>query len=126
MGITRKTKSVKSVISIFENNSDAQSVVHLVDLLKREMNKTTVYRILERLENEKLVHSFVGKDGLKWYAKCTDCCLDEHKDIHPHFQCKDCGKTQCVKQEITMPLLPNYQIDTVEVLFYGLCEQCSI
>ncbi|NRA93639.1 MAG: transcriptional repressor, partial [Psychroserpens sp.] len=71
MSIIRKTKSVKMLLEIFESTKSALSVVDLVEQLKSEMNKTTVYRILERLENEGVLHSFNGINGLKWYAKCS-------------------------------------------------------
>lgn len=70
MAIIRKTKSVKRLFELFEKADSAISVVELVKQLKTEMNKTTVYRILERLDNEHVLHSFIDKDGLKWYAKC--------------------------------------------------------
>ena len=33
------------------------------------MNKTTVYRILDRFEKEGILHWFIDNDGLKRYAK---------------------------------------------------------
>jgi Fur family ferric uptake transcriptional regulator len=96
MGIIRKTKSVQTLLTIFEGNKEAISAVRLVDLLKEKMNKTTIYRILERLESDGIVHSFMGKDGLKWYATCKGCSAQEHTDIHPHFQCEACGQVDCL------------------------------
>ena len=66
MGIVRKTKAVNTVLNIFEHNNEAKSVVNLIELVKGEMNKTTVYRILDRLEQDGTIHCFNGKDGLKW------------------------------------------------------------
>ena len=70
MGVVRNTKAVKTVLKLFQEVGFGLSVVHLVQSLRTEMNKTTVYRVLERLESEGELHSFIGKDGLKWYAKC--------------------------------------------------------
>jgi len=93
MGIIRKTKLVEALLEFFEQEANALSVVDLVEQFKGKANKTTIYRILDRLENEGLVHSFKGQDGLTWYAKCSsDCSSADHKDNHPHFQCKQCGK----------------------------------
>jgi Fur family ferric uptake transcriptional regulator len=49
MGIIRKTKAVTEVLQIFEEKNEAKSVVYLIELLNEKMNKTTVYRILDRL-----------------------------------------------------------------------------
>tara|TARA_B110000046_G_C12975789_1_gene391063 strand:- start:188 stop:379 length:192 start_codon:yes stop_codon:yes gene_type:complete len=54
MGIVRKTKGVNLVLQIFEEKNEAKSVVRLIELLKDKMNKTTVYRILDRLEQDVL------------------------------------------------------------------------
>lgn len=124
MGVVRKTKSVKTLMSIFENSGSALSVVDLVDQLKTEMNKTTVYRILERLEGEGTIHSFTGSNGLKWYAKCSSCTSHHHDDIHPHFECRDCGKVECLEVEVTIPKIKNLHIESADVLLTGQCSDC--
>ncbi|WP_298520997.1 Fur family transcriptional regulator [uncultured Kordia sp.] len=125
MGVIRKTKSVQTLLDIFTENKEAISAVQLIELLKEKMNKTTIYRILERLESDGIVHSFVDKDGLKWYATCTDgCSSSHHVDIHPHFQCQDCGKVDCLSVEMTIPRIPNRTINFSQILLIGRCEEC--
>ena len=68
MAVSRKTKTVKLILELFENTNNAISVVDLVSIFKEKMNKTTVYRILNRLEESGILHSFTDRDGLKRYA----------------------------------------------------------
>ena len=104
MGIIRKTKSVEALLALFEQSKSAISVVDLVERFKGKANKSTIYRILERFENEGLVHAFKGQDGLTWYAKCfSDCAGGHHNDFHPHFQCQECGKVECLSVSISLP-----------------------
>jgi len=124
MGIIRKTKSVTTVLKIFEEHNEAKSVVNLIEHLKDKMNKTTVYRILERLEHDGAIHSFNGKDGLKWYAKCEGCSSDHHLDKHPHFQCTKCEKVECLSIEIEIPSIKNHKVDSTDILILGQCEVC--
>ncbi len=124
MGIIRKTKSVESLLHIFEQSNDAVSVKELVERLRNEMNKTTVYRILERLVDEGTLHPFIGKDGLKWYAMCKGCSSYHHLDSHPHFQCRVCGKTECLNMDVSIPSVPNHKVDSAELLITGQCEDC--
>ncbi len=124
MNIVRKTKAVKALLEVFEQTENALSVVALVKQLEQVMNKTTVYRILERLEGEGRLHSFMGKDGLKWYAKYEEGDALHHLKPHPHFQCRVCGKTSCLSIDVTIPSVPRHQIDSVELLMIGLCEGC--
>jgi Fur family ferric uptake transcriptional regulator len=125
MGVIRRTKSVSRVLSFFQSGHEAMSVVDLVNRLKTEMNKTTVYRILERLEDEGIIHSFSGNNGLRWYAKCHDCTHEHHNDLHPHFECKDCGKVECLDISMELPKLNNRHIESAEVMLRGQCADCK-
>ena len=69
MPISRKTKTVKMILDLFGETNNAISIVDLVSTFRNKMNKTTVYRILNRLEESGILHSFLDKDGLKRYAK---------------------------------------------------------
>ncbi|WP_165731188.1 Fur family transcriptional regulator [Polaribacter sp. 20A6] len=124
MGIIRKTKAVEVLLNEFKNSSVAISAKMLINQLDTEFNKTTIYRILDKLEDDGVLHSFLGKDGLKWYAKCTGCSATEHKDVHPHFQCLSCGKVDCLEVKVVIPKIENRQIAFSQVLIQGKCEEC--
>jgi len=124
MGIIRKTKSVEVLLNEFNNNSSAISVTKLVTKLNSRFNKTTIYRVLDKLEDDGVLHSFLGKNGLKWYAKCNGCSADKHKDLHPHFQCLDCGKVDCLSFNIETPVIPNRKVNLVQFLIQGQCDEC--
>lgn len=124
MGVVRKTKSLKSILGVFENSEQAFSSIELIEKFKNSMNKTTVYRILERLEDDGILHSFKGEGGLQWYAKCKGCTSEEHSDVHPHFQCRECGKTKCIDADIQIPKVSNHSIEKAEFLLVGTCEGC--
>tara|TARA_S200000501_G_scaffold377289_1_gene435064 strand:+ start:45 stop:428 length:384 start_codon:yes stop_codon:yes gene_type:complete len=126
MSISRKTKAVKLIMDTFNNESNAISVVDLVSIFKQEMNKTTVYRILNRLEESNILHSFVDRAGLKRYAKGSQ----KEKTIndvqsHSHFICDNCGISSCLPIKIQIPSITNYKINNSEHLFSGQCADCS-
>ncbi len=125
MGVIRRTKSVETILSAFGRSKGALSVIDLVDRFSSEMNKTTVYRILDRLEDDGSLHSFMGKGGLKWYAVCDGCSRSNHHDAHPHFQCSVCGKTECLSIDVAIPNVPNHRVLSAELLLTGLCADCS-
>jgi Fur family ferric uptake transcriptional regulator len=126
MGILRKTKSVKLLVDEFEKHSTAISVITLIERLHLKMNKTTIYRVLDKLEDDGFLHSFLGKNGHKWYAKCSGCSSDVHHDVHPHFQCSDCGKVDCLSTDVLIPTIPNRTVDVSQILLQGTCEECLI
>ncbi|MBP1841644.1 Fur family transcriptional regulator [Formosa algae] len=124
MGVLRKTKSVDIVLTAFNQDTTAISVIALVEQLHSEMNKTTVYRILNKLEDDGILHSFLGKNGHKWYAKCHNCSSSVHQDIHPHFQCINCGKVECLDINVQIPNIPNRKVEVSQILLQGKCEDC--
>ena len=126
MSISRKTKTVELVLELFREKRYAIPVVDIVSIFANKMNKTTVYRILQRLEDSGILHSFLDKQGLKRYAKG-----DQRKSntinqiIHPHFLCDDCGISICLPLEISTPSIPNYTINSSDHLYSGQCQNCK-
>ena len=126
MGISRKTKTVKLLIECFKQKNSALSVVELVSKFKGQMNKTTVYRILNRLEESGHLHSFIDRNGLKRYAKGDQRIKSEKKPIlHPHFLCELCGISTCLPIEIKKPSIPKVTINSSNQLFLGFCNDCQ-
>lgn len=124
MGVVRKTQSVNLVLEAFKVENKAISVIDLVDRFNNKVNKTTVYRVLDRLEDDGVLHSFLGTNGIKWYAPCKGCNEHKHTDVHPHFQCTDCGKIDCLDVDVKIPSLPNREVSGAQVLIQGRCEAC--
>jgi len=124
MGIIRKTQSVELLLKQFQKESKALSVVELIKRLDKELNKTTIYRVLDKLEDDGILHSFLGFNGVKWYAKCVKCSKSNHKDIHPHFQCLSCGRVDCLDMNINIPKIPNREVLFSQLLIQGKCEIC--
>jgi len=125
MGIIRQTQSLKRILNEFQKEPKALSTVDLIKRLSQDHNKTTIYRVLDRLEDDGVLHSFQGTDGVKFYAKCHGCSKSQHSDIHPHFQCVSCGKMDCLDVRVSIPKVPNRRVLSSELLLQGHCEQCS-
>lgn len=126
MGIIRKTQSLEKLLNEFQNEAGAISVVELIKRLDSQMNKTTIYRVLDKLEDDGVLHSFLDTNGNKWYAKCNGCSKSNHLDIHPHFQCIECGKIDCVTLDLDLylPNIPGREVLSSHILIQGRCEVC--
>jgi Fur family ferric uptake transcriptional regulator len=124
MSNIRKTKHRAVLLEIFEQAEGAVLLSDLIQELQQKMNRTTVYRILQKLEAHGILHSFAGNDGLKWYARCEGYAKKQHAGTHPHFQCKACGKVECLPIDIPIPIVPDYKIDAAKLLLVGQCSDC--
>ena len=126
MGIKRKTQSVKVLLSEFEHNSSAIPVTELIKRFYLQINKTTIYRVLDKLEDDRVLHSFLDKNGIKCYAKSNYCTCDNHLDNHPHFQCIKCGRVDCLLIDLPIPKIKNREITISKTLIQGKCDLCSV
>ena len=126
MGIKRKTQSVKVLLSEFERNSSAIPVTKLIKRFYLQINKTTIYRVLDKLEDDRVLHSFLDKNGIKCYAKSNYCTCDNHLDGHPHFQCIKCGRVDCLLIDLPIPKIKNREITISKTLIQGKCDLCSV
>ena len=125
MGVIRKTKTVESLIDFFNKSKDPISIPELVDEFNGTIDKSTVYRILERLEDSNILHSFVDGEGLKRYATFNnDDPHSKEEKMHPHFVCNDCGNSSCLPIKISIPPVSNYIIESAEHLLTGRCKDC--
>tara|TARA_B100001142_G_scaffold121754_1_gene123694 strand:- start:1279 stop:1659 length:381 start_codon:yes stop_codon:yes gene_type:complete len=124
MGIKRKTQAVSLILDEFSKGSNAISAIELIKRLNKKINKTTVYRLLDKLQDDGLLHCFLDFNGVKWFAKCKCCSKTKHQDLHPHFQCTDCGSVDCLEINITIPEIPNRKIINSHLLVLGKCDLC--
>ena len=126
MSVSRKTKTLKLLLNLFDQKNNAISVIDLVSIFSKDMNKSTVYRILHRLEESGAIHSFVDKNGLKLYAKGGQRKTPSgNQQSHPHFLCEDCGISTCLPLKISTPYIPDYVIKSSEQLYLGQCKDCQ-
>ena len=126
MGIIRKTESVEILLNEFQDTETALSTVELITRLVKFMNKTTIYRILDKLEDDGILHSFIGFDGVKRFARCKSCSKSNHSDVHPHFQCISCGKSECLDIEVNIPQMSNREVLFSQLLIKGKCDLCMV
>ena len=124
MGVLRKTKHLEHVLQAFRQSSGALSAGMLLHALANKINKSTVYRMLQKLEDDGVIHSFLTMDQIRFYALCKGCSSGRHVDTHAHFQCTSCKRVSCVSEEIVLPTPGRARITSAQVLLSGQCESC--
>ena len=124
MGILRKTKNLETILDIFRQSNEALSANLLFERLHERMNRSTVYRLLERLEDDGILHSFASMDNVKFYALRQDCISSGDVHSHPHFQCTTCNQVVCLEQEVVFPTLNRMRIEEAQIFLKGQCHSC--
>ena len=130
MSVSYMTRQQKAVLSCIESVHGGASAAELAELLHARgdsVGLTTVYRQLEKLHEQGLVHKIVTDDGTRYqFCDCrhhgNDCFL---------IKCEQCG---CVEHvdcahlgELYSHLAQehHFRINPRRTLFYGLCQNCA-
>jgi Fur family ferric uptake transcriptional regulator len=118
-------------VKIFEligNSENPLRAQEIHDTLRQtgEINRVTVYRILELLVERGLIEKMSSGERSFHFGLAPN----EHHKPHPHFYCRRCGSLECLQPE-TLPvdlqalkkIYPG-KIEAVEIRVDGICKQC--
>lgn len=116
------------VLEVIGNNNFPLSAQEIFETLSRniEINRVTVYRILDLLVDKGLVQRISGGGRSFVYGLAPN----ENHPAHPHFYCKSCGNMECLNpQSLNVDVDPIQRtfpglIENVEVRIDGVCKNC--
>ena len=120
----RNTPTKAAVFSALERASSALSHDHIRAQVDEDIDRATIYRILNRFCDDGVVHRIVADDGKQYFALCADCEHDNHHHDHFHFRCLKCDKVECLTSEISVNLPTGYRAKNFNGVISGECAGC--
>jgi Fur family ferric uptake transcriptional regulator len=97
---------------------------HLSKKLHEELDPVTLYRVLEWLTENELIHRIAGADQVWRFSAGAG----HHAHEHAHFQCTRCEQVTCFT-ELALPrkikLPDGFQTQEIDFLIKGICASCS-
>ena len=123
------TENRRVILNQFISTEYALSYGDIDSMIKRKLDKVTVYRTLKSFEENGIIHEVVDGGSQVKYALCNSksCSSEHHNDTHIHFKCNDCEKTYCI-DDIMIPqikLPSEFQQESQSVFIQGKCEKCK-
>ena len=129
----RVTKPRKLVIKLLNNSNEALSAYEIKDKLENKVDIVSIYRIIECLENNKLVHRVLSSSKV---MKCQlqhedDCKHKQEHHCHHLLICNLCGTIREIHCEGVNSLIKSveknlkFKIKTHNLEFYGTCPKCD-
>ena len=123
-----QTANRLSILEIIGDSSHPLSAQEIIETLNQaqEVNRVTVYRILDLLVENNLVERISAGDRSFRYGLAPNT----NHQPHSHFYCVECGEMECLSPEHisldTVVLERSFLglIERVEVRFDGICEDC--
>ena len=91
----------------------------------RDIDRVTLYRVLEWLTAQGLAHKVSGDDRI-WRFSATGRAGGGAVHAHAHFECSDCGRVICL-EEARVPAVPlpaGFRRREIEVTVKGTCDAC--
>jgi Fur family ferric uptake transcriptional regulator len=140
----KSTSSRLAVTDVLSQNNGPLSHQDLLKQLPPNFDRVTLYRVLDWLLNQHLIHKIAGADrawrfqlnasahaGLQYSAKITVSpatkMLNQH--AHAHFQCESCGKVFClddIQPKLNKSLPLDFTVDSIEMNIKGKCAHCQV
>ncbi|MDR1810719.1 MAG: transcriptional repressor [Prevotella sp.] len=122
----RNTKTKQMVMSILETAESALCHEDIENQLSGQLDRVTIYRILQRFYDDGKIHKISGENGKTYYALCHDCNHEKHNDNHLHFHCISCKHVFCIDAPISITSLPSgYNMQSVSCIVSGYCPDCA-
>ncbi|HAS45226.1 MAG TPA: transcriptional regulator [Microscillaceae bacterium] len=123
----RNTQAKTEILEILKSAEGALSHDMIRSSISSNIDRATIYRVLNRFCEDGDVHKIVGDDGKQYFAICPNC--GERKEVHSHnhihFRCLQCGKVECLERDISVSLPKGYVAKVHNLVISGFCEQCS-
>lgn len=123
---TRNTQAKTEIFKLLEQAEVALSPAEILATLNGVCDRVTIYRVLDRLTAEGVIHKIATVEGIIKYAICQQCTLEKHNHNHLHFTCERCQNTTCITEVEPSFVLPkNYKIKNVNFTVSGICPECG-
>jgi Fe2+ or Zn2+ uptake regulation protein len=122
----RNTKTKQLVMDVLERSESALCHENIEKQLSGQLDRVTIYRILQGFCSDGAVHKISGENGKTYYALCHNCSHERHNDNHLHFRCVGCETIFCMDEPVLIaPLPPEYEMLEASCIVSGYCPGCS-
>lgn len=126
-----KTKQRESVLEIFKTHPEySYSAKEISKLLDDSVSKATLYRTLDKLEEEKILRKYFNELTSNYEYQFAN--KEESCSSHLHLKCTQCGKLihlHCSESNSLVSHIGkvhNFFINQENTIIYGICSDCSI
>ena len=121
----RNTATQEAVLSVLKSKRRAMSQDAILEQMAVEINRATVYRILNRFCEDEIVHKIVADDGKQYFAVCTECDDTLIPRNHFHFRCTKCKTIECLPSIVQYSIPETYKVKNLNCVLIGVCKDCS-
>ncbi len=123
--IRRSTPTKEAVIAVLDASTKAMSQDAIEQKIEIEIDRATIYRVLNQFCEDEIVHRIVADDGKQYFAVCRKCDQKTFPDNHFHFRCLKCQTIECLPVQVNFALPDSYTVEKVNCVLGGRCASCT-
>lgn len=121
----RNTPAKSAILTLLKDANAALSQEMIEAKINGEMDRVTIYRVLNSFCEDGITHKILADDGKYYFALCQTCGEQDHNHDHFHFKCITCQKVECLEEHVTVSLPVGYVQKNITSWVTGHCKSCS-
>lgn len=120
-----QTKQRDSILNIIQTLSHEFTIKDIYQQISADTSLTTIYRVVDSLEKDGLIHKSVGVDGNIYYEYIKKCHCN-----HFYLKCDHCGKLTHIEcdfiDELSNHIIHDHKFfpEKEHIIINGLCNHC--
>lgn len=126
---SRSLKATSTRLNLLQEIQEYNSAMpySAIQLALKSIDRVTLYRTLESLKMQGVIHMAFQENNETYYAICgTNCGKNHHYHDHIHFKCVQCDAVTCEKSSTNIDILiQDYDIHKVSIHVEGICKLCN-
>lgn len=119
----RVTKNKIKLLKYLIDKNNPVTAVEIINNFSKEsnVNKSTVYRILDEFCLKRVVLKFISESGDYMY-----CFRRDEESTHVHLICDKCREYYCKDLNYKIfDIFKDFQTLSVNAIFHGICLNCN-
>lgn len=121
----RNTPSKEAILNVLAHKGKAMSRDAIEQQLALEVDRATIYRVLNRFCEDGILHRIVAEDGKQYFAVCIKCEDSTISNNHFHFRCTQCQTIECLPENVHFSVPKGYTVEGVSCILTGICKECA-
>ncbi|GAB7256874.1 transcriptional repressor [uncultured Polaribacter sp.] len=121
----RSTPTKQAVLEVITRTGKAMSQDAIEKKIDIDINRATIYRVLNRFCDDGVLHKVVAEDGKQYFALCKECESEKKEIHHFHFRCVNCETIECLPDEVNFTVPKDYQLQNANCVLTGICKECA-
>ncbi len=121
----RNTPAKEAVLHLLAQSGKALSHDAIERELDIDVNRATIYRVLNQFCEDEIAHRIVAEDGKQYFAICKKCEPHEVVHHHFHFRCVSCDTIECLQIPVQYAVPDGYDVRHANCVLTGTCNACA-